>query len=84
MENAKICVMFFYHVKRMVSTLFVQFYCIFVDRLLFLCQGESGLMGGNGPAGLKGVEVCSILILLEFIILYDLILLRMIDSYIPV
>lgn len=41
-------------------------------------------MGGNGPAGLKGVEVCSILILLEFIILYDLILLRMIDSYIPV
>jgi len=80
MENTKICLMFFYHVKMHgILTFFVQFYCICVYRLLFLCQGESGLMGGNGPAGLKGVEVCSVLILLEFIILYDLFHLRMIN-----
>lgn len=59
---------------------FIAFVC---DSLLFLCQGESGLMGRIGPAGLKGVEVCSILILQEFIILYDLFHLRMIDTYVP-
>lgn len=64
-----------------IFTFFFNFIAFYMSA--FLCQGESGLMGRIGPAGLKGVEVCSILILQEFIILYDLFHLRMIDSYVP-
>lgn len=67
-----------------IFTFFFNFIAFVCDCLLFLCQGESGLMGRIGPAGLKGVEVCSILFFLqEFIILYNLFHLRMIDTYVP-